>query len=44
MGFVTIAGVVRAVSDVRQGLVVAVGTVAFLVVGIVLAIWERKGG
>ena len=45
VGFVTIAGVVGAVfGDVGKALVVAVGTVVFLVVGIVLAIRERKGG
>jgi len=43
VGFVTIAGVVGAVlGDVGKAAVVAVGTAVFLVVGIVLAIRERK--
>jgi len=45
VGFVTIAGVVGAVlGDVGKAAVVAVGTAVFLVVGIVLAIRERKAG
>jgi hypothetical protein len=45
VGFVTIAGVVGAVfGDIGKALVVAVGTVVFLVVGIVLFIRERRGG
>lgn len=44
VGFVTIAGVVGALfGDVGKAVVVAMGTVVFLVVGIVLAIRERKG-
>ena len=44
VGLVTIASVVGAVfGDVGKAVVVAVATVVFLVVGIVLAIRERKG-
>ena len=44
VGFVTIAGLAGAVfGDVGKAVVVAVATVVFLVVGIVLAIRERKG-
>lgn len=44
VGFVTVASVIGAVfGDVGKAVVVAVGTVVFLVVGIVLAIRERRG-
>ena len=44
VGFVTFAGVVGAVfGDVGKALVVAVGTLVFLVGGVILAVRERKG-